>query len=112
MATPTVADKSYAVAAAPKRATKSVAINTELTWHFREAKYKKLSDMEKTEKQLQKTAKKQKQKPGSETKETSTVSLDSKNPSSRSSTGLPGHQKNEHYFRQTEKGWIASPDQQ
>ena len=38
---PTVADKSYAAAAAPKRATKSVAINTELTWHFSEAKYKK-----------------------------------------------------------------------
>ena len=81
MATPTVADKSYAAAAAPKRATKSVAINTELTWHFSEAKYKKLSDIEKTEKQLQKAAKKQKQK--NENKETSTVSLDSKNPSSR-----------------------------
>ena len=40
MAAPTVADK-YAAAAAPKRATKSVAINTELTWHFSEAKYKK-----------------------------------------------------------------------
>ena len=37
MAAPTVADK-YAAAAAPKRATKSVAINTELTWHFSEAK--------------------------------------------------------------------------
>ena len=40
MATPTVADKSYAAAATPKRATKSVAINTGLTWHFSEAKYK------------------------------------------------------------------------
>ena len=38
MAAPTVADKSYAAAAAPIRATKSVAINTELTWHFSEAK--------------------------------------------------------------------------
>ena len=91
MAAPTVADKSYAAAAAPKRATKSVAINTELTWHFSEAKYKKLSDVEKTEKQLQKAAKKQKQK--TENKETSTVSLDSKHPSSRSSTGLPGTDK-------------------
>ena len=62
MAARTVADKSYAAAAAPKRATKSVAINTELTWHFSEAKYKKLSDIEKTEKQIQKAAKKQKQK--------------------------------------------------
>ena len=69
---------------------------------------KKLSDVEKTEKQLQKAAKKQIQKNGSETKETSTVSLDSKNPLSRSSTGLPGTdkatRKNEYYFRQTEKG--------
>ena len=91
MAAPTVADKSYAAAAAPKRATKSVAINTELTWHFSEAKYKKLSDIEKIEKQLQKAAKKQKQK--TDNKETSTVSLDSKHPSSRSSTGLPGKDK-------------------
>ena len=91
MAAPTVADKSYAAAAAPKRATKSVAINTELTWHFSEAKYQKLSDIEKTEKQLQKAAKKQKQK--TENKETSMVSLDSKHPSSRSSTGLPGTDK-------------------
>ena len=52
---------------------------------------KKLSDIEKTEKQLQKAAKKQKQK--TENKETSTVSLDSKHPSSRSSTGLPGKEK-------------------
>ena len=72
-----MADKSYAAAAAPKRGTKSIAINTELTWHFSDAKYKK----EKTEKQLQKAAKKQKQNTGSETKETSTVSLDSKTPS-------------------------------
>ena len=54
---------------------------------------KKLSDIEKTEKQLQKAAKKQKQKTGSETRETSTVSLNSKNASSRSSTGLPGTDK-------------------
>ena len=52
-----------------------------------------MSDIEKTEKQLQKAAKKQKQKSGSETKETSTVSLDSKYLSSRSSTGLPGTDK-------------------
>ena len=56
MATPTVADKSYAAAADPKRATKSVAINIELIWQFSEAKYKTLSDIEKTEKQLQKAA--------------------------------------------------------
>ena len=50
MAAPTVADKSYAAAAPPKRATKSVAINTELTWHFSEAKYFFSSDIEKTKK--------------------------------------------------------------
>ena len=93
MAPPTVADKSYAAAAAPKRGTKSIAINKELTWHFCDVKYKKVSDIEKTEKQLQKAAKKQKQNTGSETKETSTVSLDSKTSSSRSITGLPGTDK-------------------
>ncbi|XP_041347341.1 uncharacterized protein LOC121367293 [Gigantopelta aegis] len=50
-ATPTVGDKSYAAAAAAKVATKSVAVNTDLTWHCDEAKYKKLSDIEKTQKQ-------------------------------------------------------------
>ena len=114
MAAPTVADKSYAAAATPKRATKSVVINTELTWHFSEAKYKKLSDIEKTEKQLQKAAKKQKQK--TENKETSTVSLDSKHPSSRSSTGLPGTDKDTRKTNTTsdrlKKGSTASPDQQ
>ncbi|XP_041374774.1 uncharacterized protein LOC121387651 [Gigantopelta aegis] len=47
-ATPTVADKSYTAAASAKVATKSVAVNTDLTWHCDEAKYKKLSDIEKT----------------------------------------------------------------
>ena len=61
MATPAVADKSCAVAAAPNRATKGVAINTEPTWHFNEAKYKKHSGVEK--------APKQKEKTGSENKE-------------------------------------------
>ncbi|XP_041369839.1 uncharacterized protein LOC121383807 [Gigantopelta aegis] len=51
-ATPTVGDKSYAAAAAAKVATKSVAVNTNLTWHYDEAKYKKLSDIEKTQKQI------------------------------------------------------------
>ena len=42
MATPTVVDKSYAAAAAaPKRATKCVAVNTELTWPVDDSKYKK-----------------------------------------------------------------------
>ena len=42
MATPTVVEKSYAAAAAaPKRATKSVAVNTELTWPVDDSKYKK-----------------------------------------------------------------------
>ena len=51
MATPTVVDKSYAAAAAaPKRATKSVAVNTELTWPVDDSKYKKLSDIEKVKK--------------------------------------------------------------
>ena len=42
MATPTVVEKSYAAAAAaPKRATKSVAVNTELTWPVDDSKYQK-----------------------------------------------------------------------
>ena len=62
MATPTEVDKSYAAAAsAPKRATKSVAVNTELTWPVDDSKYKKLSDIEKVEKQNQRAAKKQKE---------------------------------------------------
>ena len=61
MATPAVSDKSYAAAAAPKLATKSVAINTELSWHLNEAKYKTLSDIEKAGKQLQKPVMKQKE---------------------------------------------------
>ena len=36
MATPAVVGKSYAAVAAPKLSTKSVAVNTELTWHFDE----------------------------------------------------------------------------
>ena len=39
MATPAVADKSSAAAAAAKLATKSVHLNSELAWHFNEAKY-------------------------------------------------------------------------
>ena len=51
MVTPTMVDKSYAAAAtAPKQVTKSVAINTELTWPVDNSKYKKLSDIKKGKK--------------------------------------------------------------
>ncbi|XP_041377291.1 uncharacterized protein LOC121389706 [Gigantopelta aegis] len=46
--------------ATPTVATKSVAVNTDLTWHCDEAKYKKLSDIEKAQKQVQKKAQKEK----------------------------------------------------
>ncbi|XP_041364243.1 protein ecdysoneless homolog [Gigantopelta aegis] len=87
-ATPTVGDKSYAAAAAAKVATKSIAVNTDLTWHCDEAKYKKLSDIEKTQKQVQKAAQKQKITPQKKEIETQ-VSMDFKNPPNRSSTNLP-----------------------
>ena len=85
MAIPTVVDKSYA-AAAPKRTTKSVAVNTELTWPVDDSKYKKLSDIEKAEKQHQRAAKKQKE---TTARESQTVSLEFKTPQNRSSTSLP-----------------------
>ena len=54
-AAPKVVGKTYAaVAATPKPITKSIAVNTELTWHSDDAKYRKLSDMAKTDKQVQK----------------------------------------------------------
>ena len=72
--------KTYAaVAAAPKPITKSVAVNTELTWHSDDAKYRKLSDIAKTDKQVQKAAKKQKDKT-LQNKESQKVSLDLKKP--------------------------------
>ena len=61
LAAPKVVGKTYAaVAAAPKPITKRVAVNTELTWHSDDAKYRKLSDIAKTDKQVQKAAKKNK----------------------------------------------------
>ena len=57
-----------------------------------------------------------KKKTGSETKETSTMSLDSKHPSSRSSTGLPGTDKDTRKMNvssdRLKKAETASPDQQ
>ena len=51
IAAPTMVDKSYAATAVvPKLYPKSVVINTKLTWHVDEAKYNKLSNIEKTEK--------------------------------------------------------------
>ncbi|XP_041374216.1 probable G-protein coupled receptor 139 [Gigantopelta aegis] len=85
-ATPTVADKSYAAAA--KVATKSVVVNTDLTWHCDEDKYKTLSDIEKAQKQVNKAAQKEKVTPQHKEIETQ-VSLNSKNPPNRSSTSLP-----------------------
>ena len=81
--------KTYAaVAAAPKPITKSVAVNTELTWHSDDAKYRKLSDIAKTDKQVQKAAKKQKDKT-LQNKESQKMSLDLKKPTNGSSSSLP-----------------------
>ena len=78
MAAPKVVGKTYAdVAAAPKPITKCVAVNTELTWHSDDAKYRNLSDIAKTDKQVQKAAKKQKDKI-LQNKESQKVSLDLK----------------------------------
>ncbi|XP_041368572.1 uncharacterized protein LOC121382919 [Gigantopelta aegis] len=52
-----IVGKSYA--AAVKVSTRSVAINTDLTWRYDEAKYRKLSDVEKAAKQADKAAQKQ-----------------------------------------------------
>ena len=88
-AAPKVVGKTYAaVAAAPKPITKSVAVNTELTWHSDDAKYRKLSDIAKTDKQVQKAAKKQKDKT-LQNKESQKVSLDLKKPTNGSSSSLP-----------------------
>ena len=71
--------KTYAaVAAAPKPITKSVAVNTELTWHSDDAKYNKLSNISKTEKQVQRYANKQKDKTLIQNKESQKVSLELK----------------------------------
>ena len=55
--TPVVVGKSHAVAA--KVSTRSVSINTDLTWRYDEATYKKTSDVQKTNKQLQNRLQKQ-----------------------------------------------------
>ena len=94
-ANPVAAGKSFA--AAVKVSTRSVATNTDLTWRFDEAKYKKLSDVEKGLKQAEKASQKQKEalrKHSETTKSTkmtqsSQVSLDSQNPST-SSSGVLG----------------------
>ena len=49
---PAVKDKSYA--AAVKVSTSNIAIQTDLTWSSGEDKYKKISDIEKTKKQIAK----------------------------------------------------------
>ena len=50
---PKLVGKTYAVvAAAQKSITKRIAVNTELTAHSDNAKYRKLSDIAKTEKQV------------------------------------------------------------
>ena len=82
-----------AVPAAPKPITKRVAVNTELTWHSDDAKYRKLSDITKTDKQVQKAAKKQKDKTSIQNKESQKVSLDFKHPPNGSSSSLPKTEK-------------------
>ena len=77
---PAVKDKSYAPAV--KVFTSNIAIQTDLTWSNGEDKYKKISDIEKTKKQI---AKAQKQNTKS-----AQVSLDGKNPPKGLSIGEPG----------------------
>ena len=77
-----------AVAAAPKPIPKSVAVNTELKWHSDDAKYRKLSDIAKSDK-FRKPLKKQKDKTSIQNKESQKVSYDLKNPPNELSTSLP-----------------------
>ena len=82
------AGKSYAAVA--KVPMTSVSINTELTWPVNETKYKKLSDIEKTQKQVARAAQKEKENIQKLKSTCTQVSLDSQNRSSRSSTEVPG----------------------
>ncbi|XP_041376689.1 uncharacterized protein LOC121389145 [Gigantopelta aegis] len=52
---------SYAVAAAVKVSTRSISVNTDLTWQCDDAKYKKLSDVVNVEKKTAKAAQQQKE---------------------------------------------------
>ena len=95
LSTPVVAEKSYA--AAVKITTKSVATNTDLTWPYNEPKFKKLSDIERSQRQVAKAAHKQKEADQKLEKaaaaiaiQTSQASLDSSNQSSSSRPGVPG----------------------
>ena len=94
-AAPKVVGKTYVVvAAAPKPITKRVAVNTELTWHYDEAKYRNMSDIAKTnttktDKQVQKAKQNQKDKTSIQNKESQRVSLDLTNPPNGSSTSFP-----------------------
>ena len=65
-----------------KASTKSISINTDLTWCYEENKYKNIADVETLQRQTEKPSKKQKEK---EMNKTTQVSLDSR----RSSTVVP-----------------------
>ncbi|XP_041357625.1 uncharacterized protein LOC121374586 [Gigantopelta aegis] len=82
--TPSAAGKSYAAAA--KVSTTSIAIQTDLTWPNGEDKFKKISNIEKVQKQTTKAANKHVSK-------ASQVTLDSTNPSRGSSSEEPGPSK-------------------
>ena len=66
-----------------KTSTKSISINTDLTWCYQENKYKNVADVETLQRQTAKPSKEQKEK---EINKTTQVSLDSR----RSSTVVPG----------------------
>ena len=78
---PVATGPSYA--AVVKTFTKSISINTDLTWCYQENKYKNVADVETLQRQTAKTSKKQKEK---EMNKTTQVSLDSR----RLSTLVPG----------------------
>ena len=78
---PVATGPSYA--AFVKASTKSISINTDLTWCYKENKYKNVADVETLQRQTAKTSKKQKEK---EINERTQVSLNSR----RLSTVVPG----------------------
>ena len=82
-ATAAVLERSYA--AVVKVPTKSISTNTELTWPCNESKYRKLSDIQKAQKQATKAAQKQK-----DAATLTNIPISSKNQSSKASTEQPG----------------------
>ncbi|XP_041369636.1 uncharacterized protein LOC121383611 [Gigantopelta aegis] len=92
---PATAAKSYA--AAVKVSSRSISVNTDLTWPYNEVTFKKLSHREKTVKQAAKavpqqneaTQKKKNVSTVSASTSMTQVSLDSQNPLGKPSAGVP-----------------------